>query len=66
MEEWKCQDLWIGVSRDLLITSGCVGSFDEFALLGRGVGSDQRDEVRRIHDTPAGLRRLGELGALRP
>src|SRR4249919_3432653 len=59
------QDLWIGVSRDLLITSGFlawfVGSFHEPALLEGGAGADQSDEVGRVDGTPAGLCRLDEL-----
>ena len=48
-------DLGIGVSRGLLISSLVVGSFDEFALLERGAGSDDSDQVRRVHSAPAGL-----------
>src|SRR5450759_2319249 len=55
------QDLWIGVSRDLLIASCFVGSFKEFALLEHRAGTDQCDQVRRVHGSPAGLRGLDEL-----
>jgi hypothetical protein len=35
------QDLWIGVSRDLLITTlGFVGSFDELAVHAYRAGTD--------------------------
>ena len=37
------QDLWIGVSCDLLIISYVVGSFDELALLEPGAGADEGD-----------------------
>ena len=49
------QDLWIGVSCDLLVTSDLVGSFDESAVDERGAGADERDEVWRVDRTPAGL-----------
>lgn len=51
----NCQNLWIGVSCDLLVTSGLVGSFDELAVDEGGAGADERDEVRCVDRTPAGL-----------
>ncbi len=51
----NCQDLWIGVLRDLLISCLVVGSFDEFALLEPGSCSDQGDQVWRVDRPPAGL-----------
>src|SRR6266545_5769616 len=53
--ERNCQDLWIGVLRDLLISCLVVGSFDEFALLEPGSCSDQGDQVWRVDRPPAGL-----------
>src|SRR6266508_456457 len=50
----NCQDLWIGVLRDLLISCLVVGSFDEFALLEPGSCSDQGDQVWRVDRPPAG------------
>jgi len=50
------QDLWIGVSRDLLITTlRSVGSFDELAVLEYRTGTDQRDEVGCVDGPPPGL-----------
>ena len=47
------QDLWIGVSCDLLFASLVVGSFDEFAFLELGAGSDERYQVRCVDGAPA-------------
>ena len=49
------QDLWIGLSRGVLITSWFVGSFDEFPVLEASSGADQCDEVGCVDGTPAGL-----------
>jgi hypothetical protein len=50
------QDLWIGVSRDLLITTLCVvGSSGELAVLEYRAGTDQRDEVGCVDGPPPGL-----------
>ncbi len=42
------QDLWIGVSCDLLFASLVAGSFDEFAFLELSAGSDERYQVRCV------------------
>jgi hypothetical protein len=56
------QDLWIGVSRDLLITSWfLVGACDEGALLEPCAGADQRDQVGCVGRAPPGLCGLDEL-----
>lgn len=47
------QDLWIWVSCDLLFASLVVGSFDEFAFLELGAGSDERYQVRCVDGAPA-------------
>ena len=49
------------MSRDLLITSCFVGSFDELAVLERRAGTDQGDELGCVHGTPPGLCGLDEL-----
>ena len=49
------------MSRDLLITSYFVGSFDELALLEPGSRADQGDEVGCVDGAPAGLCGLDEL-----
>ena len=55
------QHLPIGVSCDLLVSSGFVGSFEEFPLLEVGAGADESDEVRCVDRAPAGLCGLDEL-----
>jgi len=49
------QDLWIGVSRSLLIASLVVGSLDEFAVLELGAGPDEGDQVGCVDRAPACL-----------
>ena len=53
--ERNSQDLWIGVSRGLLINSSVGGSFDEFALFEPGAGADEGDQVWGVDRAPAGL-----------
>ena len=55
VRERNSQYLWIGVLRGLLISFPFVGSFDEFAVLEPGAGSDEGHEVGCVHGTPAGL-----------
>lgn len=60
------QDLWMGVSRDLLIASRFVGrlvvvSFDEDAVLERRASTDESDEVGCVHGPPPVLGGLDEL-----
>jgi hypothetical protein len=43
------QDLLCGLLRGRFV----VGAFDEFAVLESSAGADQRDQVRRVHGTPA-------------
>ena len=38
-----------------------LGSFDELAGLEHGAGTDERDEVWRVHGAPAGLGGLDEI-----
>ncbi len=57
----NCQDLWIGVLRGLLSARWVGRSFDEFALVERGAGADERDEVRCVHRAPALLCGLDQL-----
>ena len=52
------------VSRRLLITSLLilvVGAFDELAVDEGGTGTDERDEVGRVHHPPPLLGRLDQL-----
>jgi len=63
------QDLWIGVSRDLLHLLIRWDVRRVFPFFEAGSGADQGDEVRRVHGAPAGLCRLDELeghGEARP
>ena len=47
---------------DLLGFGGAVGgSFDEFAVVEGRTGTDEGDEVRRVHRPPAGLGGFYEL-----
>ena len=49
------QDLWIGVSRGLLVVSRLIlvaGSFDELAVSEGGSGADQGDQVRGVDRSP--------------
>ncbi len=50
------EQLSIPVDQDLLrglLRGRFVGAFDEFAVLELRAGSDQRDQVRRVHGAPA-------------
>jgi hypothetical protein len=50
------QDLWIGVSRDLLITTWFLaGAFDEGAFLELCAGAGQRDQVGCVWASATGL-----------
>src|SRR6516225_152688 len=37
------------------------GAFEQFALVEHGAGTDEGDQVRRVHHAPAGLRGLDQL-----
>lgn len=44
-----------------MITSWCVGPFDELAVVEPGTGADQGDQVGALRGPPAGLSGLEEL-----
>jgi len=59
-------NLWIDVLRDLLIAACFVWSFNEFAVDEGRAGTDEGDEVWRVHHPPAGRPRpmSGFLGGI--
>jgi hypothetical protein len=54
-------DPWIGVSGDMLITSRCVGSLDELALLELRAGAEEGDQMCHVDRSPAGPGGLDQL-----